>query len=63
MRYNEPHNTPWWPGGDFAVVAPSVSPHPLSLSITHRDRSTAQIRAACDVRKTDYNAVDMANEY
>lgn len=24
MQYNEPRSTPWWPGGDFGVVAFSV---------------------------------------
>lgn len=31
MHYNEPHNMPWWHGGDFGVVTSLVSPPPPCL--------------------------------
>lgn len=32
MHYNEPHNIPWWHGGDFGVV---TSPTLSTVCITH----------------------------
>lgn len=50
MHYNEPHNIPWWHGGDFGVVTSSVPLPPLCLPqtvLTWGDR--AQITTECVV--------------
>lgn len=34
MHYNEPHNTPQWPGGDFGVVTSPAFPPPTT-TVSH----------------------------